>query len=219
MWAACTAGKYIFSLYFFQYLQLSHYTYFCFKILACRHWSHETVMAVWRERLEWAWMEGVRPTGEPSGKELLLVDYLNRLDLTSISRRWYSKISGDFLHLFFGVTSLPGQPWGWLSFSSMATLHAGNITVSLLCVALRGRQDPGAACRFPLWAFYGQLEWCTDEKWRSLQAPLFFSDFTLGNHNYYFLKKMSLIWPRLIFAPISMLIWKSRSLFFFMIQK
>lgn len=60
----------------------------------------------------------------------------------------------------------------------------GNITVSLLCVVLRGRQDPGTACGLPLWAFHGQLEWCTDEKWRSLQAPLFLSDFALGNHIY-----------------------------------
>lgn len=86
----------------------------------------------------------------------------------------------------------------------------GNITVSLLCVVLRGRQDPGTACRFPLWAFYGQLEWCTDEKWRSLQAPLFLSDFAPGNHIY--LKKV--LWPRLIFVPVSMLIWENVSVFF-----
>lgn len=60
----------------------------------------------------------------------------------------------------------------------------GNITVSLLCVLLRGRQDPGTACGLPLWAFYGQLEWRSDEKWRSLQASLFFSDFALKNHIY-----------------------------------
>lgn len=87
----------------------------------------------------------------------------------------------------------------------------GNITVSLLCVVLRGRQDPGAACRLPLWAFYGQLEWCTDEKWRSLQAPLFLSDFALGNRIYYiFFMSCNPHW----FLPISMLIWENVSIFF-----
>lgn len=55
--------------------------------------------------------------------------------------------------------------------------------VSSFC-GVAGRQDPGTVCRLLLWAFYGQPEWCADEKWRSLQDLLFFSDFALGNKVY-----------------------------------
>ena len=131
--AACTAGVYVLFLYFSGTLYISASLYLNSHSVHMRslHVSPVCEKGLFKELF--LRIEGVNLYQLQSlWDQLMISDYLNKLDLkylmtTAFTDKWW-------LPAFFGslkaVTSLRRQPWGWLSCSSMATLH----TETSLCL-------------------------------------------------------------------------------------